>query len=301
MKSERRHELQSNSLALWLYQAPDFFRRHGSKLVTLAILAVLVVILILRMRLSAAEEVRGFNDQLARSRQIVEALRMQPGSIYSDQGMTPARAKVDAFDPMQDIIDKTKDRALLARAYELIGEYHLALAHYPIGEGTPPPPADRSLADAEKAYSTVLSTYADDHVMSALSRLGLATIEEDRGFAATQKNPSDPEAAKHWNQAKAYYDQVVSDDKAMEAHKDAARLQLKLMDEIRKPVLIAEPKHPAATTSATTAPTTMALTVPSPATNRSTTVPSAAPASQPTSTPPATIGGKPAPGTGGGR
>src|SRR4051794_10751810 len=48
MKSERRHELQRNSLARWIEEFPTFWRESGSK-VMLGIIAILLAIFVYRL------------------------------------------------------------------------------------------------------------------------------------------------------------------------------------------------------------------------------------------------------------
>ena len=57
MKAERRHELQTNSLAQWLWwKAPEVWAKHGSKILLGVVLVALGVVLVIRMKNKPIEE-----------------------------------------------------------------------------------------------------------------------------------------------------------------------------------------------------------------------------------------------------
>jgi hypothetical protein len=55
MESERRHELETNSLAIWLYRLPDLLRKHANKLLLGAVLLALLVFAIQYRNRSVAQ------------------------------------------------------------------------------------------------------------------------------------------------------------------------------------------------------------------------------------------------------
>jgi hypothetical protein len=80
------------------------------------------------------------------------------------------------------------------------------------------------LASASDAYQSVLNTYADQKHAAVAARFGLAAIAENRG---------DFDAAKKQYEA---ISQMTSD---IAAYQQMANLRLKMVDDLRKPVIMA--------------------------------------------------------------
>ena len=55
MKAQRRHELQTNTLAERLSNLPEFWNKHGTK-VLLVLVAIALVIVLIRYRISSARQ-----------------------------------------------------------------------------------------------------------------------------------------------------------------------------------------------------------------------------------------------------
>src|SRR5947208_7600658 len=78
MKAERRHELQENSLARWIDNLPIAARLYADKIL-LVIIAVLLVVVLIRWRIMAAEQrVEGAAESLASARLAIRDLTNRP-------------------------------------------------------------------------------------------------------------------------------------------------------------------------------------------------------------------------------
>src|SRR5688500_5305501 len=76
MKAERRHELQTNTLALWLrYRAPDLWQKYGTYiLLGVVVVALLAVIIHTRMQKPRLDAERAA-AHLANAREVIGQLR----------------------------------------------------------------------------------------------------------------------------------------------------------------------------------------------------------------------------------
>jgi hypothetical protein len=110
------------------------------------------------------------------------------------------------------------------------------------------------LASASDAYQSVLNTYGDISHAAVAARFGLAAIAENRG---------------DFDGARTQYQAVASGAKDYMAYQQLANARLKILDELRKPVIMAgAATEPAAAAVPTTreipnliaAPTTGAAT-----------------------------------------
>src|SRR5436190_152788 len=75
MKSERRHELQRNSLARWIENFPTFWRESGSK-VMLVIIAILLAIAVYRwVHITKVQKARDVAEALSLAQSGLSELR----------------------------------------------------------------------------------------------------------------------------------------------------------------------------------------------------------------------------------
>jgi hypothetical protein len=280
MKAERRHELQTNALAQWLSQAPEFFRKHGSKLLTLVIVVLLVLVVLKYTRSKARERDEVAAAKLANAQDIIQALERRPASAYPGKGAKSLEAAEEAKKYIQEVLAEAGDKNLLVRAQLTLGDYYWAAANYPERD---PVAAMEDLKLAEQAYRRVLAEPGDDPMSSARAHLAMAAIAENQGYALSQQTPP-PKDNPHWDQAEQHYKAVMDDGRVPEVLRKQGEEARKRLPELRKPLVIA----PATARHITAGPATDATMGPVRPTSRSTTATTAPSGTRPaTATKPA--------------
>jgi tetratricopeptide (TPR) repeat protein len=261
MKAERRHELQTNTLAQFLSDLPLYLRFHANKILIGVILICLIVILVRHRMGAAREQVQMTRGRLAQTQEALGRLEFLDRTNLSDAGRALERKKIasEASVAIEQVLADTKDpddAAVRAAAWIARGDLNWELANMrpPAGAATQPqlalqhPPAVY-LENAEDAYKNVLKNYASQKVAKVTALLGLAAIEENRG---------------NWDQAKEYYNQVLADQSLAQAFRDVARQRLELIPRIRTPVYLGSfsstQPSPPATMAAATLPATQPAT-----------------------------------------
>src|SRR5688572_15158254 len=120
MKAERRHELQTNSLALWLrYRAPDLWQKYGTYiLLGVVVIALLAVIIHNRMQKPRLDAERA-EAHLANAREVIGQLR--GGQIVKLDEARQARNFI------KQAMEASSKPLVQARAYLALGDYYWAL------------------------------------------------------------------------------------------------------------------------------------------------------------------------------
>jgi hypothetical protein len=272
MKAERRHELKQNTLAHSLENLPELSRRHGTKILVVVMVGLLVVMLIRNRVTSSRTAATEAAYSINRGRDLIEQLHDASERVPSTQFVTMAQEFAKGVDQtVQHVLDTSDDPRLLAEARLVQGDFNWELAALPDPPGAATRPQlalaksdDQLLNSAASAYQTVVDdrNAPKDAVTSA--RLGLAAVAEQR---------------KQWDTARDHYQRVVDDPAAPKPLKDLAAGALSRLQNIQKTPLLAEP----ATQPSTTGPaTTQSATAPAsaPATNSADAKPQAAPSPQ---------------------
>ena len=246
MKSERRHELQTNSLAQALSHAPEFFRAHGSKVLLVVIVILLASLLLYQRSRKGEEQLQVGWLNISNARSMLNVL-----STSVDSRETPAnlfqmrRQMVDNINGSLNSILASSDRHIAAEAHLLRCYLNWALANLPeIPQAATQPslklPGTSSeyLKLAEESYRRILSSYSDQTSSVVSAQLGLAAIAENRH---------------DWDAATKIYQAIQGDPNILTAYKTLAERRLEALETIRQPVYLAPTTLPA-----TTAPTTQA-------------------------------------------
>lgn len=263
MKAERRHELQTNALSRLMAAAPDFFSKHGNKLLLgLVVIVGLVVAWQWRQRANAAEQAK-LRGELEIARRDVQQL--QGG------GLVPGDAKGQIEDVIRAALPRLKDPADQAQAYLILGDYYLALAQYPVSaeaatrpSAHPDRPAGELLGEAEKAYETVLKLF-NDPIGVLHARSGLAAVAQDRAFFVREQKDK---AKEFYEEARKQYKAILDNQDIADFYKIDAGQCLKQVDllidnpvEIGPPATkpVTPPKPPTSTSQPGTKPSTKPL------------------------------------------
>lgn len=251
MKSEHRHELETNSLAASLANLPETLKTHSNKILTVLAIVLLVVAGIRYKRSqddAAAQLVRQSLASAWSALERVQSLGSMPFPMPDEQKQNMLdTAETDVKSAAQNVIDTADptDHAQLASAYQALGQLYWTLAlHSPIattGPSTQPTTRPTNYLDLSKdAYQKVVTSYADQPQAVIASRFALAAIAED----------------KHdWKTARDEYQQIIESQDALAMDKSLAESRVASLDKLETPLLLIAASQPVA-------PETMPAVVP---------------------------------------
>jgi tetratricopeptide (TPR) repeat protein len=235
MKAERRHELQTNSLAKFIEDLPFYLRFHANKLLV-GVIIVCAVILLMRYRNNAVLQAReATRDYLSSAHSGLEQL--QTMQRLGGSGVPEAEDRKQLANQIETALDQvlqnTKDpddSAIRADALVKRGDLNWTLANLPPLPGAATQPAlllphssNEYLENAAGAYQEVLKDYSSQMVPKATALLGLAAIEENRG---------------NWDKASGYFNQLTTDASISDAFKTVAQQNLAMIPQLRNPVYL---------------------------------------------------------------
>ena len=235
MKSQRRHELKTNALARKMEGLPDFWREYSNKIL-LGLILVMLVIFLVRYRTQQAEEARvEASTNLSVAVRATQDLWYQPLMLVGDQlGMAKSRDGLarEAESALDSAMRTAEDPQLRADIYVARGNLNWLLANFPALPAAATQPSmqlpkssDDYLAAATAAYSQVLNDpLSQNHRALTAARLGLAAVAENKA---------------DWASADRYYHDLIGDSLTDATMKEYGEHRLKILDDLKKPVLLA--------------------------------------------------------------
>src|SRR5439155_12645963 len=253
MKAQRRHDLRQSDLAKVIKQAPGFWQQSGGRWL-LAAVAVLVVVILIRYRISSNRQAAmAASESLSMARTLIDELR-SPRSLLMSQFAPPNEVAMrrrqifsEATNAIGEVTRLSDDRTLAAEALVARGDLCWALATLPEvpGAATQPGAQVRDprelISNAAEAFRAVVDNYSDIKHSLIAARFGLAAIAENQG---------------NWDAAKQQYEAIINQSGELKAYKQLASERLSILPKLREPVILAAP----ATEPAPLSPTTSAST-----------------------------------------
>jgi tetratricopeptide (TPR) repeat protein len=249
MKAERRHELQTNSLALWLrWRAPEIWTKHGSKIL-LGLIFVLLGIVLIRWRMNAPREAAARAvDDLTEARQVLGELQ-QGARLPGEATEVPKR--------IESALKGSDDAAIQADGLLLLGDYYWTLATLPKPiEATTRPslapelPKAELFSQAKAAYEKALKVPDLSPAGAAKAHFGLAVIAEQQGEDQARKAnwKLAPAQNPHWAEARQHYQAILDNPKIYDLLKDQARSHIEELETLQKPLWLVPATQAAPTT-----------------------------------------------------
>ncbi|HEY8665812.1 MAG TPA: hypothetical protein VIL86_04060, partial [Tepidisphaeraceae bacterium] len=239
MKSQRRHELQTNTLAQKLEGLPGFWQQHGNKVLIAIIVAALGYFLV-RYRMNTAQaRLQTSRENLALARNAVNELVGYGFLRFPPEQAAHMRKEAirNASTAIDTVKAETDEPVLRAEVLATEGDLNWAIAHLAELPGATTQPSlrvdqDRAkcLTSAEQAYQAVLSQYPDQQLSVVTALFGLAAIAEDHS---------------DWASAQSYYQRVGDNPSIRKTYKDMARMRLAVLEQARIPLYIGQPAPPA--------------------------------------------------------
>jgi hypothetical protein len=238
---------------------PGFLRRWGNTILTTALIAASVVMLV-RWRMLSVEQARlALLNSLTNARDYVTQLR--PGNLPATAtpeylaGFRADRAS-RATAEISSVLNTTNDPALKASALITRGDLYWHLANFPDLPGAATQPSLRSSESREEllkksadAYNEVLKSdaYVKQHDAMVSAHFGLAAIAENRG---------------EWDTARRELELITNDTDALPVLIQQAKSQLDALPEIESPLYLAPATQPAIETLGPPATQSSATTLP---------------------------------------
>jgi len=228
MKAQHRHELKTNELAQWLANLPQWTMKNIKLIITLSVILIVA---------AAAGLIKWYYTQEERSQRLVEFTNavsfLEPTKtrIITDlnRGIDTSFNLLQLAKELKTTAQNTKDKNLCALALIKQAEALRAELHYR-PEIISKAELKSQLKDAKAAYNQALENTKDNNTLAAEATLGLGLCEEELG---------------NFENAKKIYRQITNDPKyeATTAAATAAQ-RLKIMDELKQPVVFADAKKP---------------------------------------------------------
>lgn len=279
MKSERRHELETNELTKALGRLAVFYHQYGSKILLAVVLIVLVIVFLVNRAASNRAAAQAAVDNLAVARELIDALRsFSPlNAQYPEQKRDNFRMLVaDADRALSAVAQGARDPAVLAEALVAHADLNWAMAMYPdLPEATTRPAELTLVEDREKLIKAAEQAYQD--VLQAYPNETMATLSANMGLAAIAENRQD------WATAEKHYRAIASSDRYAQVFRDEAERRIKDLVMLQQPVLLADRSATATEPAAAVAAPTEPMTAPAieTAATQPTAVELPAPATQP--------------------
>jgi predicted negative regulator of RcsB-dependent stress response len=246
MKSERRHELETNDLARKIVQAPNYFKTYGGQIALVVVVVVAVALLVNYRIRSKRANLAATQNGVATARDSINRLASMNPMAATPREVAARRQQLisDAIQAIDTVNERSEDPKYLSKAQVLRGDLYWTAANLMElpGAATQPalavePKAEDALTQAEAAYKRVLENYPDQMLACATARFGLAAIAENRGT---------------WDEARKQYESLKGDANLPEGYKKLAESRLQLLPTLEKGAYLVTAEPAGATTEPTT-------------------------------------------------
>jgi hypothetical protein len=237
MKSERRHELQTNSLSAWMYyRAPEIWNKYGNHIL-LGVIVLIGLIWVIRLRLEAPKKAK--LDAAVN----LHELQRQIQYAYLD---LDAASISDIPQKLSQTLEISTDPDIQALGYVLLGDYHWL--NVIVNEPDPAeqskamdPDFEQSLKNADKAYAAVLEQKTTQRDLIAKAHVGRAMVAEELGGAQFRNSPEAENP--YWEQARKNYQAVIDDKEIPETLRANAEVRIKQLKELGNPLWVVRKKE----------------------------------------------------------
>jgi hypothetical protein len=214
MKAERRHELQTNSLALWLQlRLPEIWQKYGNHIL-LGLIILIGAFWFVRWRYEAPRKAA---NEAANALASIE-MTLNAARSPDDTGDIPQR--------IADALTISDNKDVQALGFVLLGEYQWTLATQPQPLTSRPSKStpEDLYKKADDAFRNSLAAGSQQMDLIVRARFGRAIVAEQQAFELALKDnfKSDPSTNPYWRIARAEYEAVAKDPNVIGAfHKEA--------------------------------------------------------------------------------
>lgn len=217
-------------------KGPELLQKHAANILMVALLLIAAgFYLYTRSRNKAAEQA-ATNQNTAIAYDFAQQARTLFLAPVNNEVLARERQQKarDVFNAVQLVLESDAGPEQKAAAQLSKAEVLWQLANAPDNSLSTTQPSSgftlktpaAYLDDAEQAYTEILSKYADQKEYAAIALISLGAVAETRG---------------DFDKAKAWYDKVTGDASLRPVYHEIASGRAKMLDEIRKPHLLAPP------------------------------------------------------------
>lgn len=237
MKSERRHELKTNSLAAWLYiRGPEIWNKYGNHIL-LGLILLIGLVWVIRLRLEAPKK--------ARLDAAINLNELQRQIDYAYMDMNPASI-TDIPQKLGQTLEISPDADIQALGHVLLGDYHwlnvIAASPDPTELAKPiDAEYEKSIKNADQAYAKVLELKTTQKDLIARAHIGRAMVAEELGSAQYRSSPDAQNT--YWDEAKKNYQAVIDDKTVSQPIRDNATIRMKKLSELANPLWVTRRKE----------------------------------------------------------
>jgi hypothetical protein len=250
MKSERRHELKTNSLSLMLLDLPGTIKDNLSNILLFIFIILLGVALYYYRSTAQQKAVAVAVEGISVARDGINELQRTPPFDPDFYGRRRQQLSADAATAISQVLTTSHDNHALAEALLAKGDLNWTLANSPEFPGATTRPYLKTdstpseyLKEASAAYQEVLAKYPEEKNAVIAAHFGLAAIAENQH---------------NWDAAKSQYDTLLADQSLTAAYHDFAQTRMQELPGLSKPARIGNPTTAPAALP-TSAPTTKSL------------------------------------------
>lgn len=239
MKSERRHELQTNELAKQIAKLPDTTRQYGTRLaLVVALIAVVVFFFYYRSSSRKANEAAEAEVLQAITQEVINLTHYQhldqardaSGEASPVQAMSNLRNQVAEIRKGLASLGESENTKIRAKALQVRGDLNLFLATSPeLPQATTRPSLGfgdlrtGAMATAAESYQSIIQTYGDQPLPVAGAHFGLAALAEDQG---------------KWDDARKEFQAIIDQPNLPASIAAQAKARLDSIDQAMQPVYI---------------------------------------------------------------
>ncbi len=256
MKSERRHELKTNSLSLMLLDLPGTIKDNASNILLFLFIILLGVALYYYRSNSQQKAVAVAVEGISDSREAITTIENLPNNMLRQTGRFDpdmygkARQELsaNAASSIAQVLTTARDPHSLAEALVAQGDLNWTLANSPEFPGATTRPYLKTeatpteyLKKASDAYQDVLAKYPGEKHAVIAAHFGLAAIAENQH---------------NWDAAKSQYDALLSDPTLTSAYHDLAQQRQQELASLSKPARLGNPTTTPVLSIPTSTPTT---------------------------------------------
>ena len=232
MKAQDRHKLKTNELAESLKELPEYWHKHGNKIVTVGIAALVLVVAGLWWHNTKTTAARGRLDLLQSllTRKSLMQLQAAQAAQLGEAGSSDPTAALQApynagpvAASLATLAQEEPDGGLGITA--LIQQADAIRSNLVFSNRATEPQLARQQRDrAAHIYEDILQRYPDKPAAVGASRLGLALLAEDKA---------------DWATAKGNYEEIIAQADGLltgTVYPTLAQRRLQLLDEFSEPI-----------------------------------------------------------------
>lgn len=258
MDAERRHELKEKKTDLELFMRvtlPELMRKHGNRLLTFVTILLAAVVVWTFYQRSVRQERETVQLIVARSWDLVGALKQATSLPAVDAAGYEQNRKVfsDINTFVTEVLDANVSDAVKASAILARAEANLVMGTLPVIEPPPAGPEDTatpadSAATPTPAPAVVATPPASRESYLEAAKSDFESVLKLKDAGLTSKTSAlfglvaVAENLRQFDQARNWLERIIAEPDIWEVHKEAARQRIEMIDRFAVPFIFGPPQ-----------------------------------------------------------